>query len=182
MGGERVGMCGATCLPDYGVGGSEIDAVRRRQRLRRKICATLMDPLKLAKQGTFFIKTRAAVAWKAEARLTIETVDIEGPKAGDALIEIMATGVCHGDADTLSGLDSEGKFPAILGHEGAGIVREIGAGVTRGRTDAPKIVDWRMEGKINIDDLIAHTMPLDKINDAFDLMHKGESIRSVVIY
>ncbi|MBB4197475.1 S-(hydroxymethyl)glutathione dehydrogenase/class III alcohol dehydrogenase [Rhodoblastus sphagnicola] len=372
------------------------------------------------------MKTRAAVAWKAEAPLSIETIDLEGPRAGEALVEIMATGVCHTDAYTLSGLDSEGKFPAILGHEGAGIVREIGAGVTslkpgdhviplytpecracksclsqrtnlctairstqgqglmpdgtsrfscdsghmpvfhymgcstfsnftvlpeialakvredapfdkicyigcgvttglgavvytgkvwpganvvvfglggiglnviqgarmvgadkivgvdlnpnkvamakkfgmthfinpddvgrdkvveaivdvtgggadfsfecignvhtmrqslecchrgwgtsviigvapsgaeistrpfqlvtgrnwrgsafggaRGRTDVPKIVDWYMEGKINIDDLITHTMPLDKINDAFDLMHKGESIRSVVIY
>jgi S-(hydroxymethyl)glutathione dehydrogenase/alcohol dehydrogenase len=55
-------------------------------------------------------------------------------------------------------------------------------GGAKGRTDVPKIVDWYMDGKINIDDLITHTMPLDKINDAFDLMHKGESIRSVVIY
>jgi len=55
-------------------------------------------------------------------------------------------------------------------------------GGARGRTDVPKIVDWYMEGKINIDDLITHTMPLDQINDAFDLMHAGESIRSVVIY
>ena len=76
------------------------------------------------------MKTRAAVAWKAEAPLSIETVELAGPKAGEVLVEIMATGVCHTDAYTLSGLDSEGKFPAILGHEGAGIVREIGAGVT----------------------------------------------------
>jgi S-(hydroxymethyl)glutathione dehydrogenase/alcohol dehydrogenase len=55
-------------------------------------------------------------------------------------------------------------------------------GGARGRTDVPKIVDWYMEGKINIDDLITHTMPLDKINDAFDLMHDGKSIRSVVVY
>ena len=55
-------------------------------------------------------------------------------------------------------------------------------GGARGRTDVPKIVDWYMEGKINIDDLITHTMPLDKINDAFDLMHEGKSIRSVVVY
>ena len=55
-------------------------------------------------------------------------------------------------------------------------------GGARGRTDVPKIVDWYMDGKINIDDLITHTMPLDQINDAFDLMHRGESIRSVVIY
>ena len=76
------------------------------------------------------MKSRAAVAWEANKPLTIETIDISGPKAGEVLIEIMATGVCHTDAYTLSGLDSEGKFPAILGHEGAGIVREVGAGVT----------------------------------------------------
>jgi S-(hydroxymethyl)glutathione dehydrogenase/alcohol dehydrogenase len=74
--------------------------------------------------------TRAAVAWEAGKPLSIETIDIEGPKAGEVLVEVMATGVCHTDAYTLSGLDSEGKFPAILGHEGAGIVREVGAGVT----------------------------------------------------
>lgn len=76
------------------------------------------------------MKSRAAVAWEANKPLTIETIDISGPKPGEVLIEIMATGVCHTDAYTLSGLDSEGKFPAILGHEGAGIVREVGAGVT----------------------------------------------------
>jgi S-(hydroxymethyl)glutathione dehydrogenase/alcohol dehydrogenase len=76
------------------------------------------------------IETRAAVAWEAGKPLTIETIRIEGPKAGEVLVEVMATGVCHTDAYTLSGLDSEGKFPAILGHEGAGIVREVGPGVT----------------------------------------------------
>ncbi len=76
------------------------------------------------------MKTRAAVAWEAKKPLTIETIDIQGPRAGEVLVEIMATGICHTDAYTLSGLDSEGKFPAILGHEGAGIVREIGSGVT----------------------------------------------------
>jgi S-(hydroxymethyl)glutathione dehydrogenase / alcohol dehydrogenase len=76
------------------------------------------------------MKSRAAVAWEANKPLTIVEVNVEGPKAGEVLVEMMATGVCHTDAYTLSGLDSEGKFPAILGHEGAGIVREIGAGVT----------------------------------------------------
>ena len=76
------------------------------------------------------MKTRAAVAWESGKPLSVETVDLEGPKAGEVLVEVMATGVCHTDAYTLSGLDSEGKFPAILGHEGAGIVREVGAGVT----------------------------------------------------
>ncbi|NCO04250.1 MAG: S-(hydroxymethyl)glutathione dehydrogenase/class III alcohol dehydrogenase [Alphaproteobacteria bacterium] len=76
------------------------------------------------------MKTRAAVAYKAGDPLVIETIDLEGPKAGEVLIENMATGVCHTDAFTLSGDDPEGAFPAILGHEGAGIVREVGAGVT----------------------------------------------------
>jgi S-(hydroxymethyl)glutathione dehydrogenase/alcohol dehydrogenase len=76
------------------------------------------------------MQTKAAVAWEAGKPLTIETITIQGPKPGEVLVEVMATGVCHTDAYTLSGLDSEGKFPAILGHEGAGIVREVGAGVT----------------------------------------------------
>ena len=76
------------------------------------------------------MKTRAAVAYKAGAPLTIEEVDLQGPQAGEVLVEVMATGVCHTDAFTLSGDDPEGAFPAILGHEGAGIVREVGAGVT----------------------------------------------------
>ncbi len=76
------------------------------------------------------MKTRAAVAWKAGEPLTIETIDIEGPKAGEVLVEVMATGICHTDAFTLSGADPEGIFPAILGHEGAGIVREVGEGVS----------------------------------------------------
>ena len=76
------------------------------------------------------MKTQAAVAFHAGAPLEICEVDLEGPKAGDVLVEIKATGVCHTDAFTLSGDDPEGAFPAILGHEGAGIVREVGAGVT----------------------------------------------------
>jgi len=76
------------------------------------------------------MKTRAAVAWQAGQPLTIETVDLEGPKAGEVLVEVKATGICHTDWFTLSGDDPEGLFPAILGHEGAGVVMEVGAGVT----------------------------------------------------
>ena len=72
---------------------------------------------------------RAAVALEANQPLSIETVQLEGPKAGEVLVEIKATGVCHTDAYTLSGKDSEGIFPSILGHEGAGIVQEVGPGV-----------------------------------------------------
>ena len=76
------------------------------------------------------MKTRAAVAFEAKRPLEIVEVDLDGPRAGEVLVEIMATGICHTDAYTLDGLDSEGLFPSILGHEGAGVVREIGAGVT----------------------------------------------------
>jgi S-(hydroxymethyl)glutathione dehydrogenase/alcohol dehydrogenase len=75
------------------------------------------------------MKTRAAVAWKAGAPLTIETVDLAGPKIGEVLVEVKATGICHTDHYTLSGADPEGLFPAILGHEGAGVVVDVGPGV-----------------------------------------------------
>jgi len=76
------------------------------------------------------MKVKAAVARSAGQPLTIEMVDLDGPRAGEVLVEIKATGVCHTDAYTLSGADPEGLFPAILGHEGAGIVADVGAGVT----------------------------------------------------
>ena len=75
------------------------------------------------------MKARAAVAHGAGKPLTIETIDVEGPKQGEVLVEIKATGVCHTDAYTLSGKDPEGLFPAILGHEGAGVVVDVGPGV-----------------------------------------------------
>jgi S-(hydroxymethyl)glutathione dehydrogenase/alcohol dehydrogenase len=76
------------------------------------------------------MKTRAAVAFEAKKPLEIIEVDLDGPRAGEVLVEIKATGICHTDAYTLSGLDSEGLFPSILGHEGAGVVLEVGPGVT----------------------------------------------------
>jgi S-(hydroxymethyl)glutathione dehydrogenase / alcohol dehydrogenase len=76
------------------------------------------------------MKSRAAVAWEAGKPLTIEEVDVAGPKAGEVLIRVVATGVCHTDAFTLSGADPEGVFPSILGHEGGAIVEEVGAGIT----------------------------------------------------
>jgi S-(hydroxymethyl)glutathione dehydrogenase/alcohol dehydrogenase len=75
------------------------------------------------------MKVRAAIAFEAGKPLTIDTVELDGPKAGEVLIEVKATGICHTDAFTLSGADPEGLFPAILGHEGAGVVVEIGPGV-----------------------------------------------------
>jgi len=76
------------------------------------------------------MKSKAAVAHKAGAPLVIEAVEVEGPRAGEALIEIKATGICHTDEFTLSGADPEGLFPSIMGHEGAGVVVDVGPGVT----------------------------------------------------
>ena len=84
------------------------------------------------------MKSRAAVAFKPDHPLEVIEVDLDGPKAGEVLVEIKATGICHTDAFTLSGEDPEGEFPVILGHEGAGIVRELGPGVT----------------SVNIDDIV----------------------------
>jgi S-(hydroxymethyl)glutathione dehydrogenase/alcohol dehydrogenase len=76
------------------------------------------------------MKSRAAVAWEAGKPLSIELIEVEGPKAGEVLLRMIATGVCHTDAYTLSGADPEGLFPAILGHEGGAVVEEVGPGVT----------------------------------------------------
>src|SRR3977135_4002010 len=75
------------------------------------------------------MKTRAAVAFEAKKPLEIVELDLDGPKAGEVLVEIKASVICHTVGSALDGLDSEGSFPSILGHEGAGIVREVGAGV-----------------------------------------------------
>src|SRR5471032_755592 len=80
--------------------------------------------------GSTAMKTRAAVAYAAGKPLVIETVDLEGPRVGEVLVEIKASGVCHTDEFTRSGADPEGLFPAIFGHEGAGVVVDIGPGVT----------------------------------------------------
>ncbi|MEE9142850.1 MAG: S-(hydroxymethyl)glutathione dehydrogenase/class III alcohol dehydrogenase [Gammaproteobacteria bacterium] len=76
------------------------------------------------------MKARAAVAWEADQPLEIETIDVEAPKDGEVLLRVVATGVCHTDAFTLSGADPEGLFPSILGHEGGAVVEEVGSGVS----------------------------------------------------
>lgn len=80
--------------------------------------------------GNLFMKSRAAIAFAAGKPLELATIDVAGPKAGEVLVRIVATSVCHTDAYTLSGADPEGLFPAVLGHEGAGVVEEVGEGVT----------------------------------------------------
>src|SRR5918995_6742082 len=85
--------------------------------------------------GSSPMKTRAAIAFEKARPLEIVDLDLEGPKPGEVLVEIKATGICHTDEFTISGADPEGLFPAIMGHEGAGIVREVGQGVTALKVD-----------------------------------------------
>ena len=112
------------------------------------------------------METRAAVAYEAGKPLTIETVTLAGPKAGEVLVEIKATGICHTDEFTLSGADPEGLFPAILGHEGAGVVVEVGEGVTNVKpgdhviplyTPECRQCDYCLSGKTNLCQAIRET-------------------------
>ena len=112
------------------------------------------------------MQTAAAVAYEAGKPLEIETVNLDGPKAGEVLVEIKATGVCHTDEFTRSGADPEGIFPAILGHEGAGVVVDVGAGVTSVRkgdhviplyTPECRQCDYCTSGKTNLCQAIRET-------------------------
>lgn len=138
------------------------------------------------------MRTCAAVAMEAGKPLKIVEVDLEDPKSGEVFVEIKATGICQTDEFTRSGADPKGMFPTILGHVGAEITTRLLQLVTRrvwrgtassaahGRTDVPKIVDWYTDRKIEIDPTITHTMPLEDINNGFDLMHAGTSIVPLV--
>ena len=112
------------------------------------------------------MKTRAAIAHSAGSPLSVETVDLEGPRAGELLVEIKATGVCHTDEFTRSGADPEGIFPAILGHEGAGVVVEVGPGVASVKpgdhviplyTPECRTCDYCLSGKTNLCQAIRET-------------------------
>ncbi|RCK21761.1 S-(hydroxymethyl)glutathione dehydrogenase/class III alcohol dehydrogenase [Thalassospira lucentensis] len=132
------------------------------------------------------MKTRAAVAFEAKKPLEIVEIDLEGPKVGEVLVEIMATGICHTDAYTLDGLDSEGLFPSVLGHEGAGIVRAVGAGVKSLKQDDHVIPLYTPEcrqcksclsGKTNLCTAIRATQGQGLMPDGTSRMsYKGETI------
>ncbi|MCM8558448.1 S-(hydroxymethyl)glutathione dehydrogenase/class III alcohol dehydrogenase [Sphingomicrobium sediminis] len=132
------------------------------------------------------MKTRAAVAFAEKQPLEIVEVDLEGPKAGEVLVEIKATGICHTDAYTLDGFDSEGIFPSILGHEGAGIVREVGPGVTSVAPDdhviplyTPECRQCKMclSGKTNLCSAIRETQGKGLMPDRTSrFSYKGETI------
>ncbi len=132
------------------------------------------------------MKTRAAVAFEAKKPLELVELDLEGPKPGEVLVEIMATGICHTDAYTLDGLDSEGLFPSVLGHEGAGIVREVGPGVTSVAPDdhviplyTPECRQCKMclSGKTNLCSAIRDTQGRGLMPDGTSRMsYRGEAI------
>ena len=132
------------------------------------------------------MKSRAAVAFEAKKPLEIVEVDLEGPKAGEVLVEIMATGICHTDAYTLDGHDSEGIFPSILGHEGCGVVREVGEGVTSVKSDdhviplyTPECRTCKMclSGKTNLCSRIRETQGKGVMPDGTSrFSYKGETI------
>src|SRR4051794_11890189 len=101
-----------------------------RWRTRVTSCSIAADLLPTRLEEVSDMKTRAAVAVAKGKPLEILEVDLEGPRAGEVLVEIKATGICHTDDFTLSGADPEGLFPSILGHEGAGVVVDVGPGVS----------------------------------------------------
>jgi S-(hydroxymethyl)glutathione dehydrogenase/alcohol dehydrogenase len=114
------------------------------------------------------MKVRAAVAWEAGRPLSIETVELEGPKAGEVLVRMVAAGVCHTDAFALAGADPQARFPTILGHEGAGIVEEVGAGVRSVRAGdhviplyMPEcgVCEWCRSGRTNLCGKLRATQP-----------------------
>ena len=129
------------------------------------------------------METRAAVAHEAGKPLTIETVTLAGPKAGEVLVEIRATGICHTDEFTLSGADPEGLFPAILGHEGAGVVVEVGTDVTSVKpgdhviplyTPECRQCDYCLSGKTNLCQAIRETQGRGVMPDGTSRFSIGE--------
>ena len=132
------------------------------------------------------MKTSAAVAFAAKQPLEIVELDLEGPREGEVLIELKVTGICHTDAYTLDGFDSEGIFPSVLGHEGAGIVREVGAGVTSVAPDdhviplyTPECRQCKMclSGKTNLCSAIRETQGRGVMPDGTSrFSYKGETI------
>ncbi|SOC46311.1 S-(hydroxymethyl)glutathione dehydrogenase/alcohol dehydrogenase [Rhizobium subbaraonis] len=132
------------------------------------------------------MKTRAAIAWEPNRPLEIEEVDLEGPKDGEVLVRIVTTSLCHTDMFTLSGKDPEGLFPAILGHEGVGIVEEIGRGVTSVQTGDHVIPLYIPEdpncpyiksGKTNLCQTIRETQGRGVMPDGTSrFSHKGKMI------
>src|SRR5215813_12229457 len=132
------------------------------------------------------MKVKAAICWEPKAPLAIDEIDLEGPKAGECLVRLAATGVCHTDAYTMSGRDPSGLFPAVLGHEGGGVVEEVGPGVTSlqvGEHVIPLYIPecrnckFCLSGKTNLCGAILATQGKGLMPDGTSrLSHKGRSL------
>ncbi len=145
-------------------------------------CSTNRREIQTQHQRGPNVETKAAVAYEAGKPLEIETVNLEGPKAGEVLVEIKATGICHTDEFTLSGADPEGLFPAILGHEGAGVVVDVGEGVTSVRqgdhviplyTPECRQCDYCTSGKTNLCQAIRSTQGQGLMPDGTSRFSRG---------
>ena len=128
------------------------------------------------------MESRAAIAVKAGAPLEVGTIDVDGPKAGECVVEIKATGICHTDEFTLSGADPEGIFPAVLGHEGAGVVVDVGPGVTSLKkgdhviplyTPECRVCDYCTSGKTNLCQQIRETQGQGLMPDNSSRLSRG---------
>jgi hypothetical protein len=157
------------------------------------------------------MKSKAAIAYALNQPLEVLEVEVGSPGPREALVEIIATGVCQTDAIMLEGQNAKASFPAVLGHEGAGIVQAIGQDIedvevgdhviplfgsecrtypncTYGRTNLCRDIRETREkgvmpeGKIEIDALVSHVMPVEDINTAFKLMRTGESVRTILTF
>jgi S-(hydroxymethyl)glutathione dehydrogenase/alcohol dehydrogenase len=178
----------------FGLGGIGLNVIQGARLVgAAKIIGVDVNPAKRAKAEAFgmtdFVNPNAVGADKvvqAIVDLTDGGADFSFDCTGNTEVMRQALECCHRGwgVSTIIGVAEAGKeiatrpFQLVTGR----VWKGTAFGGARGRTDVPRIVDWYMDGRINIDDLITHTMPLDEINKAFDLMHAGESIRSVVIY
>ena len=132
------------------------------------------------------MRIRAAICWEPGRPLDVDDVDLDGPRAGECLVRLVATGVCHTDAYTMSGRDPEGRFPVVLGHEGAGIVEEVGAGVASLRPGDRVIplyipecreCEFCLSGKTNLCGRLRETQSLGLMPDRTSrLSHRGQML------
>ena len=118
------------------------------------------------------MRMRAAVLEEFGEPLVVQEVELADPAAGEVLVRLVACGVCHTDLYTASGDDPSGYAPAVLGHEGAGVVERVGEGVTS--------VAEGDHGDIDVDAFLSHRLTLDEVNRGFELMHAQDGIRSVI--
>lgn len=131
------------------------------------------------------MSSRAAILIEPGQRLEFCEVGVQEPGPGEVRVEIKAAGVCHTDLTVMRGY-LQTKLPAILGHEGAGIVSDVGAGVTSVQPGdhviSPMLIDLYRKDRVKLDELLTRAYPVEKINEAYDAIRSGEALRSVVTF